>query len=395
MKRILGFSSVPLDESIGAGAARIANLYRWLPSERYDRTIVTLTGVRGGGGEEPLPGGGRVVRVPSPAQTLFYYLERARVLPFFRVAAAHRRFPGGAARRLREGADIVQFDSLWLTPWADRLPPGVPVVYGSHNFETEWYDGELRRYLFRRRHARFLEALEKRAVLRADRVLAVTEEDKAKFVERFGADPAKVRVVPNGFDEERFRPASPEEKREARRALGLPEDRRIALFAGSDVAPNREGVDSILRSIAPRSAPEVLFVVAGTVGRSYAGKGAKDRVLFTGPVEEIAAWFRAADVGLNPIRLGSGSNVKVLQYLGAGLAVISTDFGMRGFDDLREHVKIARIDRFHYHVNKITPDPAAAGKVRGAYGWRRASATLSAVYADLSGETDPAANSPG
>ncbi|MFH1277024.1 MAG: glycosyltransferase family 4 protein [Candidatus Eisenbacteria bacterium] len=394
MRRILGFSSVPLDESVGAGAARIANLYRWLPADRYDRTLVTLAGLRGSGGESPLPGGGRVIRLPSPVQTLYFYLEKARLLPFFRVAAAHRRFPLGAAKWLREEADLVQFDSLWLTPWADRLPPGVPVVYGSHNFETEWYEGELRRYLFRRRHARFLTGLERRAVLRADRVLAVTEEDKTKFAERFGADPAKIRVVPNGFDEDRFRPAGPDERGEARRALGLPGDRRIALFAGSDVAPNREGVDSILRSIAPRTPPDVLFVVAGSVGRSYGGKVVKDRVIFTGPVKDIASWFRAADVGLNPIRLGSGSNIKVLQYLGAGLAVISTEFGMRGFDDLRAHVKIARIDRFHYHIDKIEPDPAAAEKARGSYGWRRASATLSAVYADLLGEANPGGESP-
>lgn len=392
MKKIVGFSSIPVDESIGAGADRIANLYRWLPPEKYDRTLVTLTGVRGGRGESTLPGGARVIRVPSMAQTAFYYLDRFRIVPFFRVAGFHRRFFPEAGRRFGEGADLVQFDSPWLTPWADRVPRGTPVVYGSHNFETDWYEGEIRRYPFPRRHARFLGELEKAAVLRADRVLAVTHEDREKFVTRFGAPAEKIHVVPNGFDDERFRPSTPEEKREARRALGLPLEAKIALFAGSDVSPNRDAVESILRAIAPSAAPEVCFVVAGSVGEAYAGAGGA-RVRVTGRVDDIVPWFRAADVGLNPIRLGSGSNIKVLQYLGAGLAVVSTDFGMRGFDDLRDAVKIARVDRFHYHVSRVVPDPGAADAVRRRYGWRVSSALLARVYAELLGE-EPAGTGP-
>ncbi|MBM3319424.1 MAG: glycosyltransferase family 4 protein [Candidatus Eisenbacteria bacterium] len=384
MKKILGLSSIPIDENLGAGAERIGSLYRHLP-DAYERTLVSLTGLRGPAGERRLPGGVLEIRLRSPLQTLFYYIERMRAVPFFHVSAAHDLFPGAAARRLREEWDLVQFDSLWLTPWMRRVPRGIPVVYGSHNFESDWYEGEIRRFLFPRVHAAKLAALERNAVLRADRVLATTKEDREKFVRAFGANPEKIAVVPNGFDEERFRPATDEEKRAIRARLGLPAARRIALFAGSDVSPNRDAVESILRAIAPHAPAGVLFLVAGGIGRAFE-RSASDRVFFTGPVPDIVPYFRAADIGLNPIRFGSGSNIKVLQYLGSGLPVISTAFGMRGFDDLLEHVTVARVDRFSYHLDRVEPDPEATRLARERHGWRNASVRLAEVYADLLGE---------
>jgi glycosyltransferase involved in cell wall biosynthesis len=381
MKRILGLSSVPLDERIGAGADRILNLYRNLPS-RYERTVLALTGLCAPKGERRLPGEVREIPLPSPAQTAFYYLERLRLAPFFRVARVHDLSPGRARRYLRGGYDLVQFDSLWLTPWRRLVPEGTPVVYASHNFETDWYAGEIRRFPFPRSHARFLSDLERRAVEGADRVIAVTEEDREKFVGTFGAPREKIVVVPNGFDDERFRPATAEEKREARRLIGLPADGKIALFAGSDVAPNRDAAESIVRAIAPKAPAGIRFVVAGSVGRGTRGSPS-ERVIITGPVPDIVPFFRAADLGLNPVRFGSGSNIKVLQYLGSGLPVISTDFGMRGFDDLRPRVTVARLDRFFYHLDRVRPDEEATRFVRDRHSWRSATAALAAVYADL------------
>ncbi len=53
-------------------------------------------------------------------------------------------------------------------------------------------------------------------------------------------------------------------------------------------------------------------------------------MIVTGPVKETFPYFAAADVALNPIQTGSGSNVKIFEYLAARLPVISTLFGARG-----------------------------------------------------------------
>jgi len=386
VKRILGLSASPPDPALGAGAERIRELYAHLPGE-YEGNLLALAGIRDGGREERI-GPLRVHRIPSPAQTLFYHLQRGRVLPFFRVAGRHRRSAGGAAPFLREPVDLAQFDSLWLTPWADRLPPGTPVLYASHNWETAWHESLLRPFPFRERHTRRLEDLERWALRRADRVTAVTEEDREAFT-RFAGIPAdRIDIIPNGYDPNRFHPASPKEREEARASLGLPAEGRVALFAGSLVPPNREAVELLLDRVVPDAPPDILFLIAGSVGEPYRRR-AGGRVRITGRIDRIEPCFRAADVGLNPIRSGSGSNIKVLQYLGAGLTVLSTPFGMRGFPELERFARVDRIERFAYLLEGTALDPAAAAFVRKEYAWERASARLARVHDALLGRTVP------
>ncbi len=390
MKRILGLTSISIENEMNASAERIAQLYRTLP-DRFGVHIYSLAGVKEGSKKIGLPRAPNdnieLEQVPSPAQTFFFRLERLGLLPFLQVHRFHRHFPFGAGRHLRGGFDLVQFDSLFLTPWASRIPEHVPVVYSSQNFETEWYQGDLRRYPFKSFHVGSLRSLEKRAVLRADRVIAVTEEDRESFRRHFGVDAEKIVVIPNGYDDTRLSPVSREERMEARRELGLPEGGRIALFVGSNVAPNQDAAESILNVIAPKAPPDLTFVIAGGVGDAFEGTGkGKGRCIITGRVPEIIPYFRAADIGLNPIRLGSGSNIKLLQYLGAGLPVVTTDFGMRGFEDLKPFVAIKRIDLFYRALGDLTLEAEAVDHVRENYGWRTSSGKLARLYDELLGQ---------
>lgn len=63
-----------------------------------------------------------------------------------------------------------------------------------------------------------------------DAYVAISEDLKAEMLAH-GLPPERIRHIPNGVDTERFRPASPAERAEARRLLDLP-DGRIALTVG-------------------------------------------------------------------------------------------------------------------------------------------------------------------
>ena len=256
----------------------------------------------------------------------------------------------------------------------------------QENLETAWHEQLLRSFPLHGRHARRLAELERWALRRADRVTAVTEEDREAFVRFAGIPSDKIDVVPNGFDPIRFRPSSQKEREEARLLLDLPPEGKVALFAGSLVPPNREAVEFVLDRIVPAAPPDFHFLIAGSVGEPYRRRGG-GRVRITGRIDRIEPCFRAADVGLNPIRSGSGSNIKVLQYLGAGLAVLSTPFGMRGFSDLGRFARVDRIGQFAYLLEGAAPDPAAADFVRDRYAWERISARLARVHDSLLGRT--------
>ena len=70
---------------------------------------------------------------------------------------------------------------------------------------------------------------EEEIVRLADRLIANTAEESRELVELYGADPKRVEVVHPGVDLDVFRSGR---QIEARRALGVPDDAALVLFAG-------------------------------------------------------------------------------------------------------------------------------------------------------------------
>ena len=91
--------------------------------------------------------------------------------------------------------------------------------------------------------ARF--AIEERAVREADVLIAEAPQDEADLVALYDADPARIRLVPCGFDPDEF---APQDKIAARQKLGLPVDERIVLQLGRMVP--RKGVENVVRGVA-------------------------------------------------------------------------------------------------------------------------------------------------
>jgi hypothetical protein len=91
-------------------------------------------------------------------------------------------------------------------------------------------------------------------------------------------------------------------------------------------------------------------------------------------------------VALNPVTTGSGSNMKVLRYLTCGLPVLSTPFGMRGFEDLAPWVEIAHIDHFTDALRgEARPVDGARAQLED-YSWSRVAEKALGVYKALAGQ---------
>lgn len=73
---------------------------------------------------------------------------------------------------------------------------------------------------------------EARVVAGADRVICATEHEKSLLVQLYGADPARIEIIPLGVDIDRFRPL---DKDEARRQLGFEDAKIILLWAVSSL----------------------------------------------------------------------------------------------------------------------------------------------------------------
>src|ERR1039458_7786893 len=82
----------------------------------------------------------------------------------------------------------------------------------------------------------------------SDAVLASCSVEAEQIVQLYGADPARVRLVPPGVDHPFFAPGN---RLQARRALGLPADGPLLLFVGR-IQPLK-GADIAVRVLAERS----------------------------------------------------------------------------------------------------------------------------------------------
>ncbi len=296
---------------------------------------------------------------------------------------------------LARGAhDLVH--AHWFGPAAGAAvaaaaPRGIPVVVTAHG-------GDVYRELDRPGHRR--RALE--AGRGATRVIAVAPHLAARLGTLPGLS-GKVRVVPNGIDEERFRPVP---RAEARRRLGWPDDARLVLYAGALVAA--KGLPELARAFdllaARTETRDVRLVVAGTgplAGRLEAWRetgafGARIDLLGWQDHDRMADLLNAADLFVLPSH-AEGNPVTVLESLACGTPVVGTTIAALteiitpGRDGLL--VPPGDAEALAEALGRALARPPAredlSGRARERYGWRAVARRIAAVYAEALPGTAP------
>lgn len=235
------------------------------------------------------------------------------------------------ARQEIEHADFVIFSHPWCyPPLAKYLSPNQLIAYDAHNVESV-----LRTSLFddlpqARSLLRRIVETEYELCRHADLVLACSHEDCETFHRIFGAAWYKLRTVPNGIFAFKHRVPSATDRAAAKRELGVTQE-TLAIFLGSGYGPNNEAARLIATRVAPQL-PEIGFAVVGGCGTGLTGSDAAANVYLPGVVDDDRKhlWLTASDSALNPMAEGSGTCIKMFDYMAAGLPVITTRIGARG-----------------------------------------------------------------
>jgi glycosyltransferase involved in cell wall biosynthesis len=124
---------------------------------------------------------------------------------------------------------------------------------------------------------------------------------------------------------------------------------------GSWHGPNIEAADHILKYAT--TMPAIIFIILGSVCGAIADREIPANVKLLGVVDDNvkAVLLGTADVALNPMTSGSGSNLKMLDYFAAGIPVISTGFGARGINiNAGEHYLLADVLEFPERISQFT-----------------------------------------
>lgn len=350
------------------GSQRAFGLCRGL-ARRHGVEALCVVPNRAAGAADETVHGVRLHRRKAWYTSAVWRLERARLAPMFLAAAAHSARAEALAGAFERPADALLAD-LALTGLFDADPAPLK-VHTSHNVQLDHFAGTAAdAFVAPGYWKRRLRALEARAVERADVVVVCGGEDAARMRELYGVAPEALEVAPNGYDETAIRPPAPAERARARAALGIADREHVALFVGSDHPHNRAALAALIeRVMPPLAGAGHRLLVTGAVTNAL-GAFRAPWLIARPPAPDLLPALHAADAGVNPVTIGGGSNVKLPTYLAAGLAVISTPFGLRGYESLRSCTVTAAIE-----------DMTEALRARPE-GWAVRGAALPAAVAD-------------
>ncbi len=232
-------------------------------------------------------------------------------------------------------ADIVIFSHPWIYPlvkdyidWKNQL-----VVYDSHNCEGLLRYELLNDGKFGTELVRKVIELEYELCHRADLILTCSHEDRIMFNDLYNIAFKKMIVIPNGVFVTRIQPTQKDVREKIKQKLGL--RGKVAIFLGSQYQPNIEAALFICDYLA-LAISNVTFLICGGVSNAidykYLQKKGIKNVKLTGFIteEEKLYYLQASDIAINPMFSGSGTNIKMFEFMAAGLPTVTTEIGARG-----------------------------------------------------------------
>lgn len=198
--------------------------------------------------------------------------------------------------------------------------------------------------------------IEKKACEGSNIILAVSEEDRLALSKNYLVSLDKIYVVPNGVETKSIISVNDREKKEAKRNFGI-ETESIILFVGSAHSPNKDAAVNVLELAKKNN--EKKFIIVGSVGYLLKDMDIPPNVRITSEVDEETklSLYKVSDIALNPMTRGSGTNLKMLDYLAAGIPTISTTIGVRGLDIVNgEHAIVSDIENFNDNLLNLSKD---------------------------------------
>ncbi|HEX6800053.1 MAG TPA: glycosyltransferase [Ktedonobacterales bacterium] len=252
--------------------------------------------------------------------------------------------------------DAVLFESVLMADY--RLPAGVKTIIDQHNVEHELlqrtYEQEkpgLRKW-YNWREYQLVKRAELERCRRADLVVVTSERER--LILRDLLPDTAIEVVRTGIDVDAYGGT-----------YGEPEAPHQIVFTGTmNYFPNMDGALYFAQACWPLIREQVPDASWQIVGRNPTPEVQKlaelPGVTVTGAVPDVRPYLAASAVAVAPLRIGSGTRVKILEALAMRKAVVSTTIGYQGLAvESGKHLLIAdQPEAFAQAVVELLHDPA-------------------------------------
>ena len=275
--------------------------------------------------------------------------------------------------------DIVLFDSIFMAQYASLFPNSYPILM-EQNIEStilartldlskQFADSSHRSCI--ESELRSLQNYENNTWAHFPLRTVVSEVDRQELDDRCSS--GQTIVVKNGVDTQ------------AITFINHSSDSKKILFMGTmSYAPNIDAVCYFVNDILPiiwQSSPEFRLCIAGSNPTSEVYSLASDpRIEIVANPENIGDVSKECSLTVVPLRIGSGTRLKILHAMAMGLPVVSTSLGAEGLEIVDGlHISIRdRPDQFAAAVVRLTSDLSfrsslqfnARQLVEECYDWR-------------------------
>jgi glycosyltransferase involved in cell wall biosynthesis len=227
-------------------------------------------------------------------------------------------------------------------------------------------------------------AFERAAWPRMDRVVTMSMKD----LNTVGLPSA--RCLPNGVDLDRFQPVR-----------GLEEPGRVLFIGSFTHLPNLLALEFFINEIWPQvdDLKPTLHVIAGARHEYYLDFYRKQieapRMELEGFVSDVRKAYARACVVIAPLTASAGTNIKILEAMAMGKAIVSTPAGINGLDVAEGVMVEPEATGFARALRTCLAVPAARERLALAaraiverdYGWDEIGRKQRALYEELSGRT--------
>jgi len=284
-----------------------------------------------------------------------------------------------------EKPDLIHCEWTNFAPFLEQTN-GIPKLIVAHNVESEIWRRLSKNTsnpllkIVAWQQAQRIEQLEKEWYPRVNQCIAVSERDSL-VIRSYGAS---VTVIENGVDVDYY--SIPAET----------VDRNRVFFAASfDSFSNQDAVEFFVKEILPRVRsvkPDISFWMVGKDPPDRLKRYAKKypEVHFTGTVPDVKKYISKSAICMVPLRIGSGSRLKILEAMAMKKPVISTAIGAEGLriDDGKNIILANRPDVFAAELLQLLDRPdqqrALGDKgfelVKSSYDWRMLAEKQNAIW---------------
>jgi len=236
--------------------------------------------------------------------------------------------------------DTVQIEGVHLMEYLPLLREtlGAPeIVVDWHNIESEvlWRyaetTGNWAKQVAAKRTATLMERAEDRLLASCATHTVTSERERQKLLSRRPG--ANIQVIPNGVDASFYAAKTIADACGKTRMSGC---QNTILFVGyMAYHANIDAATWFSREPWPeiaRTHPGLHFTIVGRDPTPEVRALASDRIHVTGTVEDVRPYYASAVAAVVPLRSGSGTRLKILEAMAAGVPVVSTKLGAEGIE---------------------------------------------------------------